>query len=150
MTNRITPHFTWGEFEYSETARKLGIDNTIPDDVRPAIKALCVNVLEPLREMFGRPVTISSGYRSKALNKAVKGDPKSQHCKGEAADIVVSGMNGRDLMRALIESGLEFDQAITYSDKDRRNMLHVSYTTRRPNRNMKLYGGIGTYIPWEG
>jgi len=84
----LTPHFRLSEFTRSATADRLHIDNTIPEELIPNLKNLCEQVLEPLREHFGIPVVISSGYRCPQLNKAVGGVPNSQHQKGEAADIV--------------------------------------------------------------
>ena len=84
---RLTPHFTLEEFERSATAARLHIDNRVPAELVPNIKNLCEQVLEPLRERFGEPIYISSGYRCPQLNRAVGGVPNSQHTRGEAADI---------------------------------------------------------------
>ena len=85
---RLTPHFTLQEFERSATAARLHINNPVPAELVPNIKNLCEQVLEPLREHFGEPIYISSGYRCPQLNRAVGGVPNSQHMRGEAADIV--------------------------------------------------------------
>ena len=85
---KLTEHFSLSEFERSATADRLHIDNTIPEELIPNLKNLCVQVLEPLREHFGTPVVISSGYRCPALNRAVGGASNSQHLTGEAADII--------------------------------------------------------------
>ena len=86
---KLTEHFDLSEFTRSATADRLHIDNTIPEELIPNLKNLCEQVLEPLREHFGIPVIISSGYRCNQLNKAVGGVPNSQHQKGEAADIIL-------------------------------------------------------------
>ena len=85
----LTPHFRLSEFSRSATADSHGIDNSVPKELIPSLKNLCEQVLEPLREHFGIPVVISSGYRCPQLNKAVGGVPNSQHLKGEAADIIL-------------------------------------------------------------
>ena len=97
LDEHLSPHFTVGEFFRSGTAIRLGIDNN-PDahpgegistaEVVENLRALCTEVLEPLRRRVGR-VIVTSGYRCKELNKAVGGVWNSQHLKGEAADIFV-------------------------------------------------------------
>ena len=85
----LTPHFRLSEFSRSSTADSKGIDNSVPEELIPSLKNLCQQVLEPLRQHFGIPVVISSGYRCPALNQAVGGVANSQHQQGEAADIVL-------------------------------------------------------------
>ena len=97
LDEHLSPHFTVGEFFRSGTAIRLGID-TNPDahpgegistaEVVENLRALCTEVLEPLRRRVGR-VIVTSGYRCQELNKAVGGVWNSQHLKGEAADIFV-------------------------------------------------------------
>ena len=97
LDEHLSPHFTVGEFFRSGTAIRLGIDNN-PDahpgegistaEVLENLRALCTEVLEPLRRRVGR-VIVTSGYRCQELNKAVGGVWNSQHLKGEAADIFV-------------------------------------------------------------
>lgn len=97
LDEHLSPHFTVGEFFRSGTAIRLGIDNN-PDahpgegistaEVVENLRALCTEVLEPLRRRVGR-VIVTSGYRCQELNKAVGGVWNSQHLKGEAADIFV-------------------------------------------------------------
>lgn len=121
----LTRHFNLEEFAHSQTAARLGRRIEIPDEVVPAIRALCVNVLEPLRSDVRRSVWIMSGYRPAWLNKAVGGSKKSQHMKGEAADIQVSGMTPRQVMRRIIALELPFDQLILEFDE----WVHVSHST---------------------
>lgn len=86
--DQISVNFTYSEFEDSEKAIELRIDNTIPNDnIRTAIRLLVLNVLQPLRNAYSKPLILNSGYRTPELNKAVKGSKNSQHTKGEAADI---------------------------------------------------------------
>ena len=86
--DRISEHFTWSEMQRSDTARRMGIDNTVPEGpARQAVILLVTRVLQPLRKAWGGPLVINSGYRSPELNEAVGGVPGSQHVRGEAADI---------------------------------------------------------------
>lgn len=89
---KLTAHFALAEFERSATAQRLGIDNRVPDMYIPSLRNLCQQVLEPLRLWAGQPVVISSGYRCQALNTAIyqgtTPNTRSQHLRGEAADIM--------------------------------------------------------------
>lgn len=130
---QISKNFTWEEFTASDTAKKLGILNQIIDwEVRDNVIALVENVLQPLRDAWGKPITINSGYRCPKLNKEGGGVPTSQHVKGQAADCGVD--DPLALARLLLDLGLEFDQAIVYPI-----FLHISYKADGENRNQLLY-----------
>lgn len=81
-------YFTVAEMVKSETADRRGIDNRLPKALICNVNGLIDNVLDPLREAYGKPITVTSGYRCEALNKAVGGSKTSEHMKGMAADIV--------------------------------------------------------------
>lgn len=84
-------HFSFQEFERSETAYRHGIDNTAPEGARRNIAVLVDRVLDPLREAWGKPIYVTSGYRCPRLNAAVGGVANSNHMKGLAADIRATG-----------------------------------------------------------
>ena len=131
---QLSKHFKLEEFERSETAKRMGIDNTVPNQLLPNIQALCENVLEPLRPQFDEPVYISSGYRCPALNKAVKGAASSQHMKGEAADIY--SRQGAKRLREWylwMVDNLSFDQLI-WEVRANSKWIHVSYKRTGVNR----------------
>ena len=128
MKGTITKNFSWEEFERSNKADELGIDNAIPDEnVADNIRALVFNVLQPLRDACGHPLRVNSGYRSKALNKAVKGAANSQHTRGEAADIHED--NPFTLAWLVLHIGLPFDQLILYD-----TFIHLSHKRNGPQR----------------
>ena len=148
----LSPHFTLEEMIKSQAGDRAGIDNLPPPACREALRALCVNVLEPIRERFG-PVVINSGYRGPELNRMVGGAASSQHCSGEAADIEVPGMSNGDLAR-WIEKHLEYDQLILECYKPgipSSGWVHVSYKAHTPNRKQELtatvVNGKMTYAP---
>lgn len=88
---QFTPHFELREFVVSQTARDHGLDNTPPAEAVENLRALCVHTLEPLREALGLPIVITSGYRTRELNRLlVCHSKKSQHMNGEAADFYVA------------------------------------------------------------
>ena len=133
MKGSITKNFRWEEFERSNKAAELGIDNTIPDNtVAENINALVFNVLQPLRDACGHPLKVNSGYRSKALNKAVKGAANSQHTRGEAADIHED--NPFTLAWLVLHIGLPFDQLILYD-----TFIHLSHKRNGQQRGQILY-----------
>lgn len=118
-------YFTVAEFVRSETADRLAIDNRLPKELLPNVQALINNVLDPLREAYGKPITINSGYRSPALNKAVKGSATSDHMKGCATDITGgSPKENKRLFYLIQELGLPFKQLI---DEKNFAWVHVSY-----------------------
>lgn len=106
---RLSPNFTLAELTRSQTAARLGLDNTPTPAVVAALAALCVHVLEPLRARVGGPLVINSGYRSPAVNKRIGGAATSQHALGEAADIERPGMSNFDLATVIRDSGMPFD-----------------------------------------
>ena len=132
---KLSEHFSLEEFERSDTAKRLGIDNTVPKGLLPNMQALCENVLEPLRQHFGEPVYISSGYRCYYLNNCVKGALKSQHMYGEAADIY--SKQGAKRLREWylwMVDNLVFDQLIWETRPNGSKWIHVSYKSTGPNR----------------
>ena len=137
---RLSPHFTLQEMTKSQTAQRQGISN-IPNKAHVAsLQALCREVLEPIRDNFKRPITITSGYRSKELCKAIGSSAKSQHAKGEAADFEIRTIPNIDLAR-WIRDNLEFDQLILefYDGIDPNSgWVHVSYRADGKNRKQCL------------
>lgn len=129
----LSKNFDWKEFEKSDTASRLHIVNVINDwEVRDNIKALVEDVLQPLRDAWGGPLFIKSGYRSKELNEAVGGVKTSQHCKGQAADVGVTDPYA--LAKLIKRMRLDVDQYIVYPD-----FVHISYKKDGENRNQLLY-----------
>lgn len=109
---KLSPHFSLSELTRSEAAARGGFNNTPPPEAVEALRALCVNVLEPLRVAVGKPLRINSGYRGPEANKAVGGSATSDHCFGRAADIEVDGFDNKKLAETIVELGLPFKQLI--------------------------------------
>jgi len=128
-------YFTFQEFERSDTATRHAIDNALPKAVKRNVAALTDNILDPLREAWGRPITVNSGYRCPALNKAVGGAATSQHLTGHAADITTGNkVDNRKLFQLIQDMKLPFDQLI---DESGFTWIHVSYDPAR-NRSQVL------------
>lgn len=117
-------HFTIEELTRSATAEARGIDNTPPPAALAALNALVDKVLDPLREAWGAPIKITSGYRSSELNRAVGGVAHSQHTLGEAVDINLGSAKQNAQLWALLRTlGLPIDQAINEHDFQ---WIHIS------------------------
>ena len=128
-------YFTYSELLKSDTALKHKLWNGAPKEAEENLRALVDVVLDPLREAYGRPIRVSSGYRCPKLNRLVGGSPNSQHMRGEAADIQPVIGNEADLpelARILIDNG-KFDQLIIYP-----TFIHVSYRKLGWNRKQVL------------
>jgi uncharacterized protein YcbK (DUF882 family) len=131
--NRISKSFTFEEFTKSDTAKTHHINNAITDwDVRDNIIALVENVLQPLRDAWGQPIFINSGYRCKELNELVGGVETSQHRTGQAADCGVSDPYA--LAKLAKTLTLPYDQLIVYP-----SFVHFSHKRDGENRGQILY-----------
>ena len=108
---RLSKNFSLAELTKSQTATRKGIDNEPSTEHVENLIHLAETVLQPIRDEFGRPVVISSGYRSPELCEAIGSSAKSQHAKGEAADFEVPGMDNMQLAM-WISKNTVFDQLI--------------------------------------
>jgi hypothetical protein len=140
---KLSEHFTLEEFLISSTASKYNIENIATLEHTSNLKYLCEKVLEPLRNYIEKPIYITSGYRSKALNDKMKEvgysvAANSQHMQGQAADIVVHGMTNEEIIEAFHGAEIEFDQLIDETsiskNGDKSFWVHVSYNAEG-NRN---------------
>lgn len=121
-------YFTIEEMTESSTAKANGIDNTPSDEEIAKLQKLIEAVLDPLREWYGKPIRVNSGFRCEALNEAVGGSDTSQHRLGEAADITVGTKKGNKKLFEYIKDNLPFDQLINESNF---SWVHVSYREGR-------------------
>lgn len=127
-------YFSFQEFERSDTAYRHGIDNTMPEAAKKNVAVLVDKVLDPLREAWGKPITVTSGYRCAALNKAAGGVPTSMHLTGNAADITTGNeVDNRRLYQLAQDLNLPYFELIgkKYSFK----WLHVSFNSERAKRD---------------
>lgn len=125
---QLSKNFSLGELCKSEVAIRRNIDNTPSEKVKNNLQILVDNVLQPLRDKFG-PMTVTSGYRSPAVNTAVGGSPYSDHCLGMAADIEIVGVDNK-VLAGYIRDNMKFTQLILefYTDGvPDSGWVHVSY-----------------------
>ena len=136
---KLSKNFTLEEFIRSSTAERMGIDNVPKDEeVIENMRALCLEVLQPLRDYMGAPIHINSGYRCKALNEALDGVKGSQHLSGQAADIHVENTEHLLKMMHFIMDETDFDQLIWEKNKAGVQWLHVSHKRNGNNRHQVL------------
>lgn len=133
---KLSKNFTRAEIEHSNTAKRLGISNEMSEEHLENMQHLIDRLIQPLRDSIG-PIRVSSGYRSKALNRAIGGSSRSQHSKGQALDLQF-WQNGK-MMNELVydwilDSNIEFDQMINEFDF---SWIHISLK-KKDNRKQIL------------
>ena len=130
-------YFTIKELVKSTTAIKRNIDNTPSKEIERSLTALVEKVLDPLREAYGKPIIVTSGYRCPKLNAIVGSTPSSQHVKGEAADIKTiedTPEENKKLYDLIVKLKLPFDQLINEHNYD---WVHVSFGARHRRQKLK-------------
>ena len=137
----LSKNLSLREVTKSRTAVRLGIDNTPDDWTIENLRAIAENIFQPLRNAFGTPIYVSSGYRSEELNAAIGGSKRSQHIQGRALDLdadVFGGCSNGEIFRFILNN-LTFDQLIwEFGDQDNPDWLHVSYVRDGLNRGRCL------------
>jgi zinc D-Ala-D-Ala carboxypeptidase len=139
----LTDHFTLEEM----TITQSGLEN-VPDDAHiRSLKALCVSILEPIRDNFKQPVIVTSAFRSPEVNRAAGGENDSQHLRGEAADIHINGVANAIVWQWIVDN-LPFDQVIA-EKLSRKNgaagWIHVSYAPANRKSDISFLGN-GVYV----
>jgi zinc D-Ala-D-Ala carboxypeptidase len=138
----LSPNFTLDELTASQTADRRGLDNQPTPDHLENLKRLAA-FLEDVRALIGKPLVVTSAYRSPEVNAAIGGSKSSQHMLGCAADFVVRGMAPKQVVAALVESNLPFDQVI--QEFDRWTHISVPNTaSTKPRRQALIIDRSGT------
>ena len=152
---QLSKNLSLAEVIRSETAKRKGISNMPTEAHILNLKLVAEKIFQPIREHFGKPIHVSSGYRTKALNDAIGGRLTSQHCSGEALDL---DMHGTDITNAqvfnFIKDNLDFDQLIwEFGTDSNPNWVHVSYESSGKQRKQILKaikpGGKTSYVPYK-
>jgi hypothetical protein len=152
---QLSKNLTLAEVTRSESAKRKGISNEPIAEHLENFKKLAEKVFQPIREHFGVPIHISSGYRSKALNAAIGGSATSQHCSGEAIDIDMDGSTVTNKqVFDYIKDNLVFDQMIWEFGTDKNpDWVHVSYESTGKQRKQILkavkVNGKTSYVPYK-
>lgn len=155
---KLSEHLDLSEVTRSDSAKRNGISNIPTPEHLENFKKLAQHVFEPIRNHFGVPINISSGYRSKALNKAIGGSSTSDHCYGRAIDIDMDGssseVSNNDIFH-WIKDNLEFKQLIAeFPDANGKlGWVHVAYGDGLNKGEILIAVKKGTktmYIPYKG
>ena len=153
---RLSKSFTLNEMVKSQTAEREGINNNPSESQIEGLQRLCENILQPVRDHFGMPVTVSSGFRSAQLCTRIGSSINSQHAKGEAADFEIFGVSNQEVV-IWINENLDYDQMILEfwkgPDEPNSGWIHVSYK-KEGNRKQMLRAfrntfGKTQYEPYE-
>ena len=137
---QLSKNFSLKEMTKSQTAERHGLTNNPSEDHQDNLKKLCENILQPVRDHYGKVVSVSSGYRSPELCVKIGSSLKSQHAKGQAADFEIFSVPNADLAKYIIDH-LDFDQLILeYHNTDEPNSgwIHCSYKNAEDNRKQIL------------
>ena len=152
---KLTKNFSFKEMTFSDTAIRKNIDNTPNIEQIVNLTNVCNNILQPVRDHFGKVVRINSGYRSVKLCEAVGSSGKSQHAKGEAADFEINGVSNAELATWCYKN-LDYDQLILeYFDPQgdhNSGWVHCSYKADGTGRKSSIIINKhtkGKYLPWK-
>lgn len=140
---QISKNFSLAELTISQHASRFGLNNQPNAKEKANLKRLCDEVLQPLRDFIKKPVVVTSGYRSQAVNRAIGGSSTSAHMYGLAADIHVPGMTTRQLMHTIKGLQLPFDQMIDEFD----SWVHVGLSAHNRGQILqaRYSGGRAVY-----
>ena len=133
---KLSKSFTLNELTKSQTAEREGINNNPSESQIEKLQRLCENILQPVRDHFGMPVVVSSGFRSAELCVKIGSSINSQHTKGEAADFEIFGVSNQELAH-WIDKNLDYDQMILeFWNPEEKNSgwIHCSYKNPEENR----------------
>ncbi len=140
LNQKLSEHFSLGEFITSQTASRKGIDNTPSPEVVERLRKLCTDILEPARAALG-PMRISSGFRCEKLNVAIGGSKTSAHCKGYAADIIPLQVSRREFAK-WVKDHCNFDQIILeFGTLENPDWIHVSNEPRFRKQVLRTANG---------
>ena len=143
LNKKLSENFTLGEFIASDTAKRKGIDNTPTLADIYHMEELCVNLLQPIRDAWGKPIKVTSGYRCYKLNRAVGGSPTSVHTRGWAVDIKPASGTYKDFEIFVIDFLMEhpeikYDQVIRETSGSSK-WLHLGYKNNAGRQRKMLF-----------
>lgn len=142
LNKKLSNNFTLGEMIASDTAKKAGIDNTPTLLAISHLEELCLYLLQPIRDAWGKPIKVTSGYRCYRLNRLVGGSPTSAHPLGWAVDIKPTSGSYADFERFVVEflkkSGLKWDQVIRETS-GKTKWLHIGFKNGAGKQRMQIF-----------
>lgn len=143
LNQKLSNNFTLGEFIASDTAKKKGINNTPTLADICHMKELCINLLQPIRDAWGKPIKVTSGYRCYKLNKAVGGSPTSVHMRGWAVDIKPASGSYKDFEDFVINfleehPEIKYDQCLRETSGNSK-WVHLGLKNNAGKQRMMLF-----------
>lgn len=150
MATKLSKYFTLEELT---TTSHRGIDNTPSEAIKQSLIQLAKKLLDPVRDLLDCPIHVNSGYRSIKLNETIGGSKTSQHCKGEAADIVpLNKIALKKSFEKIMNSDLPYDQIIYEKPKGSNGWIHVSFKAVEPRKQALMFTAEtkGKYLPYDG
>ena len=132
----LSKSFTLNELTKSQEALRLGIANIPNEEQILNLKILCEKILQPIRDFYGMPVSVSSGFRSPELCKAIGSSSTSQHTRGEAADFEIFSIANKALAEFIV-ANLDYDQCILEfwnENEPNSGWVHCSYSSKYNRR----------------
>ena len=149
MDRQVSLNFSLRELTYSDSAIRLQIDNTPTNEVLINLQNVCQFILEPVRNHFDKPITITSGYRSPELCKAIGSSATSQHTKGESVDFEILGIANKEVSDWIVNH-LDYDQCILEfwkPEEPNSGWVHCSYKSSGNRKQyLRAYKGNGRTI----
>lgn len=139
---QLSKNFSLEELTISQEAARAPLKNKPTDDKIENLRLLCEHILQPLRDSLRRPIVVTSGFRSVTINRRIGGSQSSQHCKGQAADIIVPGMTVADVVAKIRKLGLPVDQVIA----EFGSWTHCSYSPRHRRQFLKAIRENGNVV----
>ncbi|EMF80898.1 peptidase M15 [Leptospira weilii serovar Topaz str. LT2116] len=136
----LSENFTLEQMTVTET----GLENKPDDQAIESLKRLCETILEPLFEAVRLPISVSSGYRSPAVNRKIKGSVTSQHMRGEAVDFGIKGMSKQDICKKILELNLPFHQLINEGSSNGATWIHVSVAPKGVKPKKEYLNAFGS------
>ena len=148
---KLSPHFSLYEMTHSSTATRLGIANEPGPTEIEALRLICEELLEPVREFWGIPFSPSSGFRCLELNRAIGSSDSSQHILGQAVDFEISSVPNMDVAKWMLEN-CRFDQIILefyQDDVPNSGWIHASIVPDLNRSEVLRYDGLMFYHGFE-
>ena len=140
---KLSEHFSLAEFTKSQTAIRKGLKNEPREEAIENMRLLCENVLEPVRENFGLPFTLNSGFRSLELNTEIGSSPRSHHVTGQAADFEIPTISNKEIALWIMDN-LTYDQVLLefFKEEDPSSgWVHCSYVLSQNRKQAKKFDG---------
>jgi hypothetical protein len=140
---KLSDHFTLEEFESSATAKRLGLDNSVPKFIIPKLIKTALGMEEVRALLLNKPIHLTSGYRSPEVNRAVGSKPTSQHITGNACDFICPLYGSpKAIVERIVASDISYDQVILERSTSGSTWVHISFSDRNRKQALSIDGQV--------